>query len=208
MSETATTTKSGVRKASKTSSRYSVSELGERLRKCREARALTITELSHLTGVPISTISKIEKGRLKPTFVHAINLASALNENLGFLVERFRSPPSSRVVVLKQDRDKINYPEMGQTLEDLTGRFWPGILEARISSVKRGAHSGKEVMRHPGEEICHIISGQLRYTIGASQFQLHPGDTIQFKSSQAHRWENISRGVTVAIWGFSDGLSF
>jgi hypothetical protein len=37
---------------------------------------------------------------------------------------------------------------------------------------------------------------------------LQAGDYIQFKSSIAHRWENVVRGETRVLWVFSDELSF
>ena len=64
--------------------------LGERLRMLRRERGFSIADLARTSAVPASTISKIENGLLNPSLVHAINLASALDANLGFLVDRAR----------------------------------------------------------------------------------------------------------------------
>ncbi len=37
---------------------------------------------------------------------------------------------------------------------------------------------------------------------------MNPGDTIHFKSTLPHRWENLADGTTRVVWVFSDGLSF
>ncbi|MGE4012600.1 MAG: helix-turn-helix domain-containing protein, partial [Alphaproteobacteria bacterium] len=87
--------------------------IGERLRQIRLKRNLTINGLAKLARVPASTISKIENGLLKPSLVHAINLASALQENLGFLVDRFRAEPRRTSVIYSDQRDVLEYPEMG-----------------------------------------------------------------------------------------------
>jgi transcriptional regulator with XRE-family HTH domain len=50
---------------------HEVAQLGIRLRAIRTARKLTLTQLAELSGVPASTISKIENGQLLPSLVNA-----------------------------------------------------------------------------------------------------------------------------------------
>jgi transcriptional regulator with XRE-family HTH domain len=189
-------------------SSYETERVGERLRELRLGRKYTISRLAELSNVPASTISKIENGQLRPSLVHAINLASALQENLGFLIARYRERPQPRVVVRQAERDTIFYPEMGLTLQDLSGHFLPGVLETRIGILARGAHSGVGPMTHQGEEFCYVISGAISYRVDEQTYDLAPGEYLQFKSDIRHSWENASPGETRVIWVFSDGLSF
>jgi transcriptional regulator with XRE-family HTH domain len=182
--------------------------IGERLRRIRLERALTINSLAKVARVPASTISKIENGLLKPSLVHAINLASALNENLGFLVDRYRAEPQRTSVVYARARERLEYKEMGLTLHDLNGHFSAGLLEARYGILKPGAHSGREPMTHPGDEICCVVKGAIVFHVEGERWTLKAGDAIHFKSDRPHRWENAARGRTEVIWVFSDGLSF
>lgn len=182
--------------------------LGATLRELRQARGMSLSELAAAAEVPPSTISKIENRQMNPSLVHAINLATALEANLGFLIGRDirRSAPFS--VVRGGRRAKLDLPELSLTLQDLHGDFEPGVLEARMGLIGRGAISGEEPMRHDGEEICHVLEGAIRYRIDDSVFDLSAGDTIHFQSSDPHSWENIAPGTTSVIWVFSDGLSF
>lgn len=182
--------------------------IGERLRQIRLKRNLTINGLAKLARVPASTISKIENGLLKPSLVHAINLASALQENLGFLVDRFRAEAQRTSVIYADKRNVLEYPEMGLTLQDLSGNFMPGVLEARYGILKVGAHSGRATMTHPGDEICCVIKGAVTFYVGDARWNLAIGDTIHFKSDVPHRWENAASTRTEVLWIFSDGLSF
>lgn len=189
---------------------YDVQNVGQRLRDLRKRKGFTINGLAKLSRVPASTISKVENGLLKPSLVHAINLAHALQENLGFLVDHYRSQPQRTAFVYAASRNEIEYPEMSMSLGDLNGKFIPGVLEARLGSLKPGAHSGDAPMRHPGEELCYVLKGAIRYTVEGEEWELRPGDTIQFKSTLNHRWQNAHRGPTQVIWVFSDsgGLQF
>jgi transcriptional regulator with XRE-family HTH domain len=182
--------------------------VGVRLREIRLGRNFTINSLAKLARVPASTISKIENGLLKPSLVHAINLASALQENLGFLVDRYRAEPQRVSIVPADRRERLEYPDMGLTLQDLSGHFLPGVLEARYGILKPGAHSGREPMTHAGDEICCVVKGAIRFAVGEERWTLAAGDTIHFKSDMPHRWENAAKGKTEVIWVFSDGLSF
>ena len=189
-------------------SRHETERVAGRLRELRLSRQLTLTKLAELSGVPASTFSKIETGQLRPSLVHAINLAFALKENLGFLVDRFRDQPKPVSIVRTAERDTIEYPEMGLTLQDLSGQFSSGVLEARLGILARDAHSGLGSMRHPGEEFCYVISGAIRYQIDGEIYELSAGEYIQFKSTIHHSWENPYGQETRVIWVFSDGLSF
>ena len=189
-------------------SRHETERVSERLRKLRLARKLTISRLAELSKVPASTISKIEYGQLRPSLVHAINLASALEENLGFLVARFRERPRPRSVVRRVQRDTIEYPEMGLTLQDLSGHFLPGVLEARLGILARGAHSGVGSMTHQGEEFCCVLSGAISYRIDEEIYDLSANEYLHFRSDTPHSWENAVSAETRVLWIFSDGLSF
>ena len=192
----------------RTEPKYDVQHVGRRLRALRLEKGLTVNGLAGIAQVPPSTISKMENGRLQPSLVHAINLAMALGENLGFLVDRYRADPEDAVVARRHGRAKIDYPEMGITLEDLNGNFHSGVLEARLGELRRGATSGAETMSHAGEEFCYVLDGAIRYTIDGEAFTLETGDSLHFRSELAHRWENRRDGVTTVAWVFSDGLSF
>jgi transcriptional regulator with XRE-family HTH domain len=182
--------------------------LGHRLRFLRRERGLSIAELSSVAGVPASTISKIENGLLNPSLVHAINLASGLDANLGFLIDRSRTRHARHAVVRRTQRGRRDFPEMSMVLEDLNIGFVPGVLESRIGTISPGAHSGSERMSHPGEELVHVLSGGVTYDLDGVEFRLDEGDTLHFKCDTPHRWSNHGERTAVLLWVFSDGLSF
>lgn len=181
--------------------------IGGTLRALRLSRNWAMADLAAASGVPVSTISKMENGLMQPSLVHAINLAAALEANLGFLTCH-RACATAVSVVRARRRPRMDLPGMGLTLEDLHGVFSPGVLEARAGMLAVGARSGDEDMVHPGEEICRVLSGSIRFHIGGEFHDLAPGDTIHFRSDDPHRWENTADGPTRVVWIFSDGLSF
>jgi transcriptional regulator with XRE-family HTH domain len=187
---------------------YDVANLGARLHALRIQKGLTLDELAETSGVPASTISKIERNKLKPSFTNAIDLATALEENFGFLVRRYRNDSRRRSVVKKEARSVLRYPEMGVTLSDISGPFLPGTLEARHAVLRPGAMSGQGFMQHPGEEICHVLKGAIEFFVASKRFKLSEGDTIHLDCTVPHRWHNIGRTEAHVLHIFSEGISF
>jgi len=182
--------------------------LGERLRLLRRERGFSIADLSRASAVPASTISKIENGLLNPSLVHAINLASALDANLGFLVDRARTRVARSAVVRRGQRGRRDFPEMSMLLEDLNIGFVPGLLEARIGTIGPETHSGADLMSHPGEELVHVLEGAVVFDLDGEEYRLGRGDSLHFKCDIPHRWTNPGKDKAVLLWVFSDGLSF
>ncbi len=133
------------------------SGIGDTLRALRQVRDWSLAELAAASGVPASTISKIENGLMHPSLVHAINLAASLEANLGFLTGRGPSHAGPLSVVRADRRPRLDLSGMGLTLEDLHGAFAQGVLEARLGTLAPGARSGDEDMTHSGEEICRVL---------------------------------------------------
>jgi len=195
-------------KAGQTEAAKVADTLGLRLRHLRQSQDMSIAALARRSGVPASTISKIENGLLNPSLVNAINLATALDANLGFLLDRTRTRHARYSVVRRNQRGRQSFPEIALVLEDLSGGFVPGLLESRIGTISPGAHSGEEYMTHPGEELAHVLSGTVTYDIDGTIVEIAQGDSLQFKSDTPHRWYNESDGPAELLWVFSDGLSF
>ena len=133
---------------------------------------------------------------------------SAWNRHDRFLVERTRTPKARYSVVRRAQRSRRDFAEIALVLEDLNIGFVPGLLEARVGTISAGAHSGTELMTHPGEELVHVLSGRVTYHVDGRTIELAKGDSLHFKSDVPHRWINVEGEPAVLVWVFSDGLSF
>lgn len=58
----------------------------ERIRKIRKSRKLTLRELSNLTEIAVSSLSRIERGKLDPKMSQLLNIAQALGVDPGSLI--------------------------------------------------------------------------------------------------------------------------
>jgi uncharacterized cupin superfamily protein len=63
-----------------------------------------------------------------------------------------------------------------------------------------GANSGNRPLQHPGEELVHVLSGEVAFRVADQEFNLGPGDSLHFSGEVAHHWENQTDEVTLMVW--------
>ena len=97
------------------------------------------------------------------------------------------------------DRPEINMG--GVRWERLTERADPLVEFLRVTYTP-GSEScaAGDLMRHPGWEYIHILSGQLNVQVAFDSDVLGPGDSMNFDSNVPHRLSNTSAEDCVAIW--------
>lgn len=56
------------------------------------------------------------------------------------------------------------------------------------------------LMRHPGSEYGHLLSGELVLTLGFEEMTVRAGDSICFDSTTPHRYRNDTDVPAVGVW--------
>ena len=168
-----------------------VVSLGQVLRRERRGR-FTLEALAARTGLSVSLISQIERGRGNPSLVTLIKLA----HGLGVPIEQFwQGPPGKRqILVTKRDRARLELPTEGR--EGLVYELLTPDLDRRIAMTRAQIPSGwdneQEPYSRPGEHCIHLFDGELDASIGGELFHLRSGDTITFDSGLPHWYRNRS----------------
>ena len=60
-------------------------------------------------------------------------------------------------------------------------------------TIKPGADSGEDMLRHDSKEGGVVTKGLLELTVGGETFVLEPGDAYYFDSRIPHRFRNIGK---------------
>ncbi len=60
------------------------------------------------------------------------------------------------------------------------------------------------LMRHPGSEYGHLLSGELILTLGFEELTLRAGDSVSFESSTPHRYRNEGEEAAIGIFFVSE----
>ncbi|MEM5446481.1 helix-turn-helix domain-containing protein [Paraburkholderia guartelaensis] len=171
--------------------------VGTRLREARKARDLTLMQLSELSGIAVSTISKAERGDIALTYDKFAALAHALNVDFDTIFGRRKRKaagpmkPSLTRAGKQMIYDTPNY-EYGMIANDLTGkRMVP--MRGRIHA--RTMDAFPDYIRHSGEEFLFLLRGELELHFeNRTVFRLSPGDSLYFDSAVGHVYLSTGAG--------------
>jgi transcriptional regulator with XRE-family HTH domain len=151
--------------------------VGPRLRTLRRQRETTLAALSVATGISVSTLSRLESGKRRPTLELLLPLAQAHGVQIDELVG---APPTGdpRVHLRPVKRH-------GMTLVPLTRRA--GGLQAYkmvIPGARRPARPDPQ--SHEGYEWTYVLDGHLRLVLGEQDLVLSPGEAAEFDTRVPH----------------------
>jgi transcriptional regulator with XRE-family HTH domain len=191
--------------------------MGDRLRRARIARGLTLRTMAKRLGVSPSLISQVETGRAKPSVSTLYALANELGISLDELLFMDAVPtPPHPVDSAPVDLLDLHLPEVPVQREvgRVSIRLGSGVVWERLTTESLqnvdflfvtyevgGASSPADAFqRHKGQEFGYVLSGSLRLNIGFDEHLLGPGDAITFDSSTPHRLSNAGDTPVTAVW--------
>jgi transcriptional regulator with XRE-family HTH domain len=168
---------------------------GAKLRALRIARALTMGQLAEKTGIPQSTLSKLENGKMSMTYEKLVRLGAGLEVDIGLLIqkggpERPASPPGPgrRSVIRAGEAAGVHFEKQQHAYlaGDYLGKSMTPIL---IDVVARDVDELNGLLAHRGEEYLYVLEGSMElHSEFFAPLRLDAGDSIYFDSSMAHAY--------------------
>ena len=166
---------------------------GAALRALRNQRGWTLAEVSKRTGLPISTLSKIENDRISLSYDKLALLSASLGVDIsqlfapqvaglpGAVIGRRSFTPAGQGQVIETENYGHTYP----AADFLNKRFIPVIAELRSRTLEEFG----EMVRHQGEEYAYILQGVVIFHSELyAPLTLHEGDSIYFDSGMGHAY--------------------
>jgi transcriptional regulator with XRE-family HTH domain len=167
--------------------------LGALLRGLRHREGWTLKEMSAKSGIPFSTLSKIEHDRLTLSFDKLQQLSKRLGMRMSELFAEETEEQSQAVTARRSlgDIDKSvrvttpNYDYYYLCTELRRKRMVPVITKIRASSREEFG----ELVRHPGEEFIFVIKGRVVvHTQFYDPVTLDEGQAIYIDSDMGHAY--------------------
>jgi transcriptional regulator with XRE-family HTH domain len=156
--------------------------VGPRLRALRQQRDTTLADLSAVTGISVSTLSRLESGRRRPNLELLLPLAKAHGVPLDELVG---APPTGDPRI--HLRPITRY---GRTMVPLTRR--PGGVQAYKQVIPASQRPQKpEPQVHEGYEWLYVLNGRLRLVLGEQDLVLSPGEAAEFDTRVPHWFGSV-----------------
>lgn len=155
--------------------------VGPRLRELRRRSGATLTALSKTTGIPVSTLSRLESGHRKPGLELLLPLAKAYQM------------PLDELVGAADRLDPRVYPQPftrnGMTVIPLTRK--PGGLQAFKQILPAGPTDREPDPRsHEGYHWLYVLNGRLRLVLADQDLVLTTGEVAEFDTHLPHWFGN------------------
>ena len=167
---------------------------GQRFRRLRARRGLSLAQVAKATGVSVGFLSGLERGQMRSSIATLRRIARFYRTNILSLFETTGDNP--RLVRPSERKVLETTPDVRMEL-----LAWGNTaMEPHLFRVKPGGGSG-ESYSHEGEEFLHVLRGDFEIWLNKSEhYRLKPGDSLYFESSTPHRWKNPGRKEAWVLW--------
>jgi transcriptional regulator with XRE-family HTH domain len=167
---------------------------GQRFRRLRTRRGLSLAQVARATKVSVGFLSALERGQMRSSISTLRRIARFYGTNILSLFETASENPR----LVRPRQRKVLETTPGVRMELLA--WGQTAMEPHLFRIKPGGGSG-ESYSHEGEEFLHILRGDFEIWLDSKEhYRLKPGDSLYFESSTPHRWKNPGRSETWLLW--------
>ena len=178
----------------------STAKLGAALKALRRKQGWTLAEVSRRTGLPISSLSRIENDQMSPTFDKLSRISAGLQVDLSTLLgggngaDVEESGGGRRSIARAGEGKAIetkNYSYVYPSWDLLNKSLIPIVVELHARSLQEFG----DLIQHTGEEYAFVLEGEVDlYTSHYAPVRLKTGDSIYFDSGMGHAYIAATEG--------------
>ena len=184
--------------------------LGRILKDLRGHRGWTLKEMSERSGIPVSTLSKVEHDRLTLTYDKLLQLSQKLNIRMSDLFaesEPEEGVTARRSIGRQDDSVRVttpNYDYYYLCTELRRKRMIPVLTRMRAKTLSEFG----DLVRHSGEEYVHVLEGAiLVHTEFYDPVVLKAGEGIYIDSNMGHAYvvaEECDEALVLGVCSSAD----
>ena len=175
--------------------------LGDRIRRVREMRGLTIKDLSSRTGIEINTLERTESGETIPALGQLARLGRALDMKMGYFI----SPGIDKLMTVVRKDERRPISRYGETKSMQYGYFYESLAPEKADRLMEPfivtlvPTDVEEFSTHAGQEFLYVLEGEMKVQVGDRVEFLKPGDAVYYDSNQPHLVRCVGTTVTKAL---------
>lgn len=167
-----------------------VKKLGERIRKLRKEKKLTLIEIAQKTGIAQATLSRIETGTMTGTVESHSKIAEAIGVGLAELYEFVDEREDAAAAQKKEDGAKVTVHTQQVHIELLTSESSKKKITPLLITLQAGGKTSPESLERGVEKFFYVLEGDVTVHVGKKDFNLKSGDTLYFDASLTHTLSN------------------
>jgi mannose-6-phosphate isomerase-like protein (cupin superfamily)/DNA-binding XRE family transcriptional regulator len=165
--------------------------VGARVHFLRQQQNMTLEQLSTLSGLTKSFVSKVERSISVPS----ISTAKSLAESFGLTVSQLLGEENSdNSVCLVRKGERRSFMKTGTAggynYEMIAGAKQYKRMEPYIMRPPTRFQDGRK-FGHLGEEFMFVIAGSIEVELAGKRYELSRGDSLYFDSHFSHRTRSL-----------------
>lgn len=169
-------------------------EIGTKIKELRLQKQLTQEELADRCELTKGYISQLENDLTSPSIATLIDIL----QSLGTSLSEFFSDDDDEHIVFSEE-DMFEKENENNTIRWLVPTAQKNAMEPILITIKKGGASEPD-LPHDGEEFGLVLQGSIMVSVGKKQVRADKGDTFYFRSSKAHRIENVGDIDAKVVW--------
>jgi transcriptional regulator with XRE-family HTH domain len=171
-------------------------KLGERLAELRKQNGWTLERVSRMTGVSVSTLSKVENQLNTASFDTLLKLSKGLGIKFEELVNPDRRPAANGRRAVTRAGDGVPFATPQYRYEAHACELAQRKMIPLVMTVRARKRSDFETLSsHAGEEYIYVIDGAVEmHTEVYVPLRLDAGDSVYFDSSTPHAFVSVGPG--------------
>lgn len=169
--------------------------VGTQLRTTRQAQGLTIDQVANASGLTKGFLSRVERDVTSPSLATLVAICQVLSLSVGTLFEGIDPEVTSLATA-----PFINMGGVGAVERLLTPRSESRVQVLR-STLAPGSSGGTQLYTiNCDVESVHVVQGAVRLRFASSAVTLAEGDTLTFRGSEPHTWDNPLEFESEILW--------
>ena len=204
------TKQSAERKSDLSAETTAAYSLGEELRQLRQAKEMTLRDLSKASGRSLGYLSQIERNTVRPSLDTLQQLAKALGVDVNwfFPAESGLDDREQGIVVRSQSRRRVsksyNFNTEALGYEDflLSGTLDQDLCMG-MSRISPGGRTAKDPVVSKGHISGFVQQGSVILWLEGQRFMLYEGDSYSHAMDRPHMLLNEGAQVAEVIWALT-----
>ncbi|WP_026896096.1 helix-turn-helix domain-containing protein [Clostridiisalibacter paucivorans] len=181
--------------------------IGDKIRKIRQQKGLTLNEIANGTNLTASYISQIERNITEPSISSLRKIASILNVPIYIF---FSDDDKEKFFIKAEERTKMKLPKSNILYEFLTPM--PGEVDWDIKflsvyfEINPNSSASEDFFIHKADEAIIILEGNMELILGEKSYLLKKGDSMYIKENTPHKMINNGNTMVKGIFTLSPSI--
>ncbi len=173
--------------------------LGERIKKRREVLQMHLNDVARIAGISAGALSQIENAKAFPSILTLKAISGALNSTVGELIGDSDSMDKNPLIKYSE-RKFVNKNATGTSLYLLSHHETGKLMDTFLLVMAQDSDSTGFFKAHSGQELCHVLKGEVDFELEDSSYNLKTGDSIYYNSSRFHHVSNKNFEEAELLW--------